>query len=129
MPMIAPRCVSAMTLLAISAERGAIDDIPGNQRALKAEFGINRDFARVTNAVAFDEDVRGGVSANCRKCAVADAIASHHHVFGSKDVYRVAVLSGSAGAAFDVLNDIVRHEGCIVARYRSPHLDAVVAGA
>src|SRR5262249_28505150 len=111
------------------ADRRAIDRIVGDQRTLEAELGIERDLARVADAVAFDLDVGGGVAAHRSEGAVADAIAARDHVRCAKYVDGVAVLARAAGAVVDVLDPVVDHEGAVVALGRAPDLDAVIAGA
>ena len=79
------------------AERGAVDDVVGDHRALEAELGIERDLAEAGAGVADDLQVRRGVAAHRREGGVADAVAAHDDIAGAEDVDGVAVLAGAAG--------------------------------
>ena len=110
-------------------DRGAIDGVVGDHRALEGEFGIQRHLADVADAVARDLDVGRRIAAHRRIIAIADAIAAHDHVAGAKRVDGVAVLSGAAGAGLDVLDAVVEHLRAVVADRGAQDFDAVVVGA
>ena len=73
-----------------------VDHVVGDQRAFKAEFRIDRDFAETFAAVGHDLDIVGGVAADRRIAAIGDAVLRHHDAAGAIDVDAVAVLAGAA---------------------------------
>src|SRR6202008_1440489 len=72
---------------------------------------------------------RGGIAAHRGERRAGDDIAAHDHIGGAEDVDGVAVLAGAAAARGDVLDAVVDHERAVLALFRAPDLDAVVAGA
>jgi len=63
-----------------------------------------------------------------RIVAIADAVAAHDHIAGTKRIDGVAILSGAAGAGLDVLDPVVDHHGAVVADRGAQDFDAVVVG-
>src|SRR3979411_3179561 len=110
------------------ADLGAVDRVVGDDRALEAELGIERDLAERAAGIADDLDTRGGIAADRREGAVMDAVTAHDHVAGAVRIDGVAELTGAAGVVADFLDAVVEHHGAVLARNLAQDLDAVVAG-
>ena len=103
-----------------------IDEVAGDERALEAELGVERDLAEAGADVGDDLHVGGGVAADRRVGAVGDAVAGHEHAAGAKNVDAVAVLPGAAAVGADALDAVVGDDAAVLAGLRAPDLDAVV---
>jgi hypothetical protein len=111
------------------AERGAVDDVVGDDRALKTELGIEGDFAEAAAGVADDLQVGSGIAAHRGKSGIANAIAAHDHIVGAKDVDGVAPLAGSAGFVHHAFDAVVDDQCTVVAWRAAPDQNAAVAGS
>ena len=111
------------------AKRGAVDDVVGDERALEAELGVERDLAEAGAGVADDLQVRRRVAAHRREGGVADAVAAHDDIAGAEDIDSVAVLAGAAGSGGNVLDAVVDDERAVIAGRATPDQNAAIAGA
>ncbi len=111
------------------SDGGTVDAVAGDEGALKAEFGIKRDLARVRYGIAFDVEVGGRIAAHGRKGAMRDMIAPHDDIAGAKDIDGIAVLTGTAGAVGNILDAVAGNDGAVLAFLATPNLNAVIGRA
>ncbi len=120
----------ASTLLEVGdgdAHRRLVDEIVGNDHALEGELGIKGDLAHPGAGIADHLAVGARIGADGGEGAIGDAVCAHQHRACPEHIDTIAVLAAPAALGGDALDAVGGDEGAVLAGFRAPDENAVVA--